>query len=328
MILAFDTSCYTSSVALMGLDGALLSDKRRVLDVPPKQRGLLQSEALFQHIHNVPAFLEELAAEYDFRDIAAVGCSTRPCPKDGSYMPVFLGGEKIGRSVAAALGVPFMEATHQEGHMMAGWHSLGMIDDIPDSFLLCHFSGGTSDILAVEKTGRGRYRLDLKAFGNDLHAGQFVDRIGVLLDLPFPCGRHLEKLAMGQKGDVPDVKIWVKNGEFSFSGQETAIRRMAEGGLPPETAARAVERVIARTLKKAVAEVMASTGIGSVLFVGGVMCNGYIRDYLTRKLNRGSLFFADPRYASDNAVGVAALTYQRLGGKNDDATGSIGQPSE
>ena len=125
MILAFDTSCYTSSVALMSADGILLSDKRRVLDVPPKQRGLLQSEALFQHIHNVPAFLEELADEYDFSQITAVGCSVKPRPVEDSYMPVFLGGEKIGRSVAAALGVPFIEGSHQEGHMMAGWYSLG-----------------------------------------------------------------------------------------------------------------------------------------------------------------------------------------------------------
>ena len=69
MILAFDTSCYTSSVALMTTEGILLSDQRRVLDVPAKQRGLLQSEALFQHIHNVPGFIENLAKEYDFSKI-------------------------------------------------------------------------------------------------------------------------------------------------------------------------------------------------------------------------------------------------------------------
>lgn len=314
MILAFDTSCYTSSVALMSTEGILLSDQRRVLDVPAGKRGLLQSEALFQHIHNVPAFLEQLAKEYDFSEIKAIGCSVRPRPVEGSYMPVFLGGENIGRSVAAALGIPFLEGSHQEGHMMAGWHSLNMMNQIPEKFLLCHFSGGTSEILLAEKKSFGVYELSLKAFGNDLHAGQFVDRIGVLMGLPFPCGKHLEPLAMGHKGDIPDVKIWVKNGEFSFSGQETAIRRMYESGVSRETVARTVEHTIARTMKKAFEELFESTGVTTVLFVGGVMCNSYIKEYLREHLRKGTLYFADSRYASDNAVGVAAFTVQRLGG--------------
>lgn len=315
MILAFDTSCYTSSVALMSADGILLNDKRRVLDVPPKQRGLLQSEALFQHIHNVPVFLEELAGEYDFSQITAVGCSVKPRPTEDSYMPVFLGGEKIGRSVAAALGVPFIEGSHQEGHMMAGWYSMGMTEQMPDRFLLCHFSGGTSEVLLAEKESRGHFRLTLKSFGNDLHAGQFVDRIGVLMGLPFPCGKHLEKLAQEHEGEIPSVKIWVKNGEFSFSGQETAIRRMAERGVPQSTVARTVEHTIARTMVKVFEELFESTGVSDVLLAGGVMCNGYIKNYLKEHLPQGELYFADPRYASDNAVGIAALTLHRTGGK-------------
>lgn len=315
MILAFDTSCYTSSVALMSADGILLSDKRRVLDVPPKQRGLLQSEALFQHIHNVPAFLEELAGEYDFSQITAVGCSVKPRPVEGSYMPVFLGGEKIGRSVAVSLGVPFIEGSHQEGHMMAGWYSLGMLEKIPERFLLCHFSGGTSEILRAEKESRGHFRLTLEAFGNDLHAGQFVDRIGVLMGLPFPCGKYLEKMAMEHQGEIPSVKIWVKGNEFSFSGQETAIRRMAEKGVPRETVARTVEHTIARTMVKVFEGLFERTGITTVLLAGGVMCNGYIKKYLQEHLPEGKLYFADPRYASDNAVGAAALTLHRTGGR-------------
>lgn len=282
--------------------------------MPAKQRGLLQSEALFQHIHNVPVLLEELAGEFDFREIEAIGCSVKPRPVEKSYMPVFLGGESVGRSVATALHVPFMEATHQEGHMIAGWYSLNMLEQIPERFLLCHFSGGTSEILFGEKRGIGDIALTLKAFGNDLHAGQFVDRIGVLLGLPFPCGTELEKLAMGHKGDIPNVKIWVKDGEFSFSGQETAIRRLVEKGVPQETVARAVEHTIAKTLKKVLTELFHSTGVDTVLLVGGVMGNGYIKNYLRENLLGGQLYFADPRYASDNAVGVAALTVQRLGG--------------
>ncbi len=314
MILAFDTSCYTTSVALMANDGSLLSDQRRVLAVPAKQRGLLQSEALFQHIQNLPALLENLAGSFALGEIEAIGCSVKPRPVEKSYMPVFLGGESVGRSLAAALHCPFLPATHQEGHMMAGWYSLKMLEQIPDRFLLCHFSGGTSEILLAEKGETGDFTLTRQAFGNDLHAGQFVDRIGVLLGLPFPCGAALETLAMGHKGDIPHVKIWVKDGEFSFSGQETAVRRLAEQGAKAATVARTVEHTIGETLVKVFRGLFAATGVSTALFVGGVMCNGYIKDYLRTHLRGETLYFADPRYASDNAVGVAALTLKRLGG--------------
>lgn len=314
MILALDTSCYTTSLALMGQDGRLWSDQRRVLAVPAKQRGLLQSEALFQHIHNLPAFLEELAGSFDFRELTAIGVSVKPRPLEKSYMPVFLGGQSFARTLAATLKVPLFEATHQEGHLLAGWHSLAMLERIPGEFLFCHFSGGTSELLLVQNRGQGNFTLTLKAFGNDLHAGQFVDRIGVLLGLAFPCGTALEKLAMGHKGNIPSVKIWVKDSEFSFSGQETAIRRLAEQGLPPATVARTVEDTVARTLAKALQELIAETGVSTVLLAGGVMCNAYIKNYLRQKLTAATLYFAEPRYASDNAVGVAALTLLRMGG--------------
>ena len=104
------------------------------------------------------------------------------------------------------------------------------------------------------------------------------------------------------------------DGEFSFSGQETAIRRMAEQGTAPATVARAVEHTIAKTMKKVFQELFATTGVSTVLLAGGVMCNGSIKNYLREQLPEASLYFADPRYASDNAVGVAALTLQRFGG--------------
>ena len=92
MILAIDTSCYTTSMALMDMEGNLLSDQRRVLDVPLGERGLSQSEALFQHHRNLPLLIEKVAQDYDLRNLAALGVSTRPRPVEGSYMPVFLGG--------------------------------------------------------------------------------------------------------------------------------------------------------------------------------------------------------------------------------------------
>ena len=57
-VLGFDTSCYTTSVAILDLEGGLLADSRRMLTVRQGGRGLAQSEMVFQHTRNMPAVLE------------------------------------------------------------------------------------------------------------------------------------------------------------------------------------------------------------------------------------------------------------------------------
>ena len=71
---------------------------------------------------------------------------------DDSYMPVFLVGAGTGRSLAAALRVPFFATTHQRGHLRAARVETGLPEG---DFLALHLSGGTTDVLAV-RYRRGR----------------------------------------------------------------------------------------------------------------------------------------------------------------------------
>ncbi|MES7218726.1 hypothetical protein U6N72_12930, partial [Cutibacterium acnes] len=86
VILGVDTSNYRTSLCLMDVDGNVVAEERMLLTVKPGERGLQQSEALFQHIQRLPQLAEKMAwAGYQ---VAAVIASTRPRPVDGSYMPV------------------------------------------------------------------------------------------------------------------------------------------------------------------------------------------------------------------------------------------------
>ena len=94
-VLGLDTSCYTTSAALMDRQGNLLGDQRRLLTVKPGRRGLAQSEMVYQHTRNLPDLLEAL--ELDGRRIAAIGVSAKPRPREDSYMPAFLVGLGLTR---------------------------------------------------------------------------------------------------------------------------------------------------------------------------------------------------------------------------------------
>ena len=103
--LGLDTSNYTTSAAVFDGEGGHNAGK--LLEVRAGEKGLRQSDALFQHVKALPERIVELRGAGMLDKIAAVAASTRPRAVEGSYMPCFRVGESLGRSVAAVLDVPF-----------------------------------------------------------------------------------------------------------------------------------------------------------------------------------------------------------------------------
>lgn len=312
VILGIDTSCYTTSVALVNSKGQLVEENRKLLPVKEGERGLAQSQALFYHVKNFPGIFEKTLERVNGK-ITAICASTKPRNVEGSYMPVFTFAESMGRSIAASLKVPFITTSHQEGHIMAGIWSAG--GKFPDKFLAVHLSGGTSEILLVKKEQNGSLKCEIKGGTVDLHAGQFVDRVGVSLGLKFPAGPQLEDLAKNSQGALI-IPSSVKGLKFSFSGPESHAQRLINKGYPHQEIARAVERCIAKTLEKSLRAAIEELAIKDVLVVGGVAANKYIREWLEKKLSHPAvgacIYFAEPEFSRDNAVGVALIGMHKL----------------
>ena len=101
-ILGIDTSNYKTSIAVIDHKKHIICDLRRFLTVKQGERGLRQSDALFQHIQNLPELMEEMRRMFDGR-IDADACSFRPRPEAGSYMPVFLAGSGFAKAAGIVL---------------------------------------------------------------------------------------------------------------------------------------------------------------------------------------------------------------------------------
>jgi len=147
-ILGIDTSCYTTSMAGVDLNGNIIFSFQKQLDVPLGERGLKQSTALFHHLNNLPILTNTLRSLASCHEIAAVCASDRPRPIEGSYMPVFQFSYRIGQSISDLLRVPFFKVSHQENHIMAGRYTARGPNS--DQFLTFHLSGGTSELLYVQ----------------------------------------------------------------------------------------------------------------------------------------------------------------------------------
>ena len=301
--LGIDTSNYTTSVAVFdGRDGRNAS---RLLDVPEGALGLRQSEALFQHVKRLPDLMESMTPALS--GVCAVGASTRPRAVEGSYMPCFLAGQSLARSLAAALGVPFFACSHQQGHLAAAAWSAGRPELLDAPFLAWHLSGGTTELLLVRPDG-ALPRAEILGGTTDISAGQLIDRAGKLLGLSFPAGRALDALYT-EGDDVPAGRVKLQGLSFSLSGMENQVRSMVERGCPKADAARFTLDTVADAVVRATSAALERYPDLPVLCSGGVASNSRLRAVMGERC--GALFAA-PEYSTDNAMGVAVLTRRAM----------------
>lgn len=302
--IGIDTSCYTTSVACVGATGVVF-EQRTMLSVAQGERGLRQSDGVFQHVRNLPALTDALFQEISAESVQAVSVSASPTAAPDSYMPVFLAGIASAQAIAGALHVPLLKMNHQKGHVRAALIGNEQLLHL-DRFYALHLSGGTTDALSVSVSDGKIDAITHLGGSGDLHAGQFVDRVGVAMGLPFPSGKHMETLAGGALDRTIRIPSCVRGLDCSLSGAETQAQRLIAIGTPHEEVAFAVYDCLARTLSKLIANLRSTYGCHPVLISGGVASSALLKKLLAERMDEPPLA-GDPRYASDNAVGTASI---------------------
>ena len=299
-VIGIDTSNYTTSIAYF--DGETGVNCSRLLPVKPGELGLRQSDAVFAHTKSLPELSGRLFSNADVGKITAVGVSTRPRAVEGSYMPCVMVGYSHAKLLSDTLGVPLIEVSHQQGHVAASLWSAGHLELMDEPHLAWHLSGGTTELLLVEPDG-----LNVKCTKiggtTDISAGQLIDRTGVMLDLPFPAGRHVD--ALSKEATMKETfPVKCPGMEFSLSGVQNKVQQFHQkNGVPAETAAFAL-RCVAGAVYRATRNALKEYPGMKVVFSGGVASNSMLREVIA-PLNP---IFCEPQYSTDNAMGVAVLT--------------------
>jgi len=213
-----------------------------------------------------------------------------------------------------------------EGHLLAP-----MLESEPPSFpfVALLVSGGHTQLVKVE--GIGGYEL----LGESLDdaAGEAFDKVGKMLGLAYPGGPNVAKLAQaGRPGQFKFPRPMTNRPglDFSFSGLKTFVRNTiakhsdAQGELDEQVAAdiaRAFEDAVVATLAIKCRRALEQTGLKTLVIAGGVSANLQLRKGLTETVekNGGKLFYAQPKYCTDNGAMIAYAGCQRLmAGQHDD----------
>ena len=301
--LGIDTSCYTTSCAIIDSDFHIVGEARKLLEVKPGERGLQQSNMVFQHTKALPKLMLELPQV----PISGIGVSGFPRREENSYMPAFMVGLGQGETLSHILNVPLHIFAHQENHILAALRDLEHIPTEP--FLALHLSGGTTELVYCHYQGEGIFESHIIGGSKDLQGGQYVDRIGVAMGLPFPAGKHLESLAL-QTTEYEPLPSSMKDGWISFAGPcSAAMRRINKtmSDLDKSNLARAVFTSMGNALEKMITYHIKEKPVHTLIAVGGVMSNSLLRKRIETycKRNHMTLHVAQPQYSVDNATGNA-----------------------
>ena len=249
--------------------------------------------------------------------------------------PGLIGALMVGGSMATALGftldIPVVGVHHMEGHLLAP-----MLEDTPPEFpfVALLVSGGHTQLVSVK--GIGDYQL----LGESLDdaAGEAFDKTAKMLDLDYPGGPVLAKLAeQGQldRFDFPRPMADKPGLDFSFSGLKTHTRNLIEKHrgddvLPDQQTTYDIcagfQEAVVDTLTIKCKRALKQTNMKRLVIAGGVSANKRLRQILEAELTQldAQVFYARHEFCTDNGAMIAYAGCQRLlAGERSDLSLSV-----
>jgi N6-L-threonylcarbamoyladenine synthase len=321
VVLGLETSCDETSAAVLRNGEELLGHVILSQDIHRIWGGVVPELAARAHLAVLDDVVRETMSQagLSLQQVDAFGVTAGP-----GLIGALLVGVSWAKGAAFAMDRPVVAVHHMEAHLFAP--SLEDPDAEPP-FLALLVSGGHTLLLHAERWGKYR----LLGQTRDDAAGEAFDKVAKLLDLPYPGGPHVEKLAregdptrhrfprpMLRRNQAPHDPDYF---DVSFSGLKTAVASRvealrSEGRLEEERAhvAAGFQEAVVDTLVSKALRGVESTGCRRVLLGGGVSANRGLGQEMARRLGPGGRVFAStPRLAADNGAMVARAAHFRLG---------------
>lgn len=311
--LGIETSCDETSVAILENGKIRTNLISSQVEIHRPYGGVVPEIASRQHLENLNILLEEGLSEAgaSWNDIDLVAATRGP-----GLVGALLVGVASAKAIALARNIPFVGVNHLVGHVYANFLEK---PDLQFPFLALVVSGGHTLLILMEK------HLTWKKLGEtrDDAAGEAFDKVARILDLGYPGGPIIDKLAKtGNPKAIqfPRALLSSDSLDFSYSGLKTSVMNAKRTGqletIPLEDRcasfqAAAVDPLIEKT-KRAILQ----TGVKTLVLAGGVACNSRLRDEMNALAARYgvSLSYPSPKLCTDNAAMIAcagAFQYQQ-----------------
>jgi N6-L-threonylcarbamoyladenine synthase len=327
LVLAVESSCDETGIALVSGNQIQSNVVASQVALHAPTGGIVPEVAARAHLRWILPVLDDAwrdaGASWDDVDAVAV---TRGPGLAGSLLV----GINVAKTLAWVHDKPLVGVNHLEGHVYAAWlRDPGQADGQEPIFPLVALVVSGGHTFLVEMTDHLTYRLLGQTV--DDAAGEAFDKVGRLLDLPYPGGPSIQKAAQAAtRHDAKFPRAWLgESYDFSFSGLKTAARRTvdvarADAGLrePEEPLPHAVVAELAWGFQEAVVDVLvaktaraaSTTGARSIVLGGGVAANGPLRERLAGAAEALGVPLIVPRpgLCTDNGAMIGAAGARRF----------------
>ena len=310
-ILAIESSCDETAAAVVRNGRTVLSNIiSSQIDLHKLYGGVVPEIASRKHIEKINQVIEEALCDADcsLDDIDAIGVTYGP-----GLVGALLVGVAEAKAIAYARNLPLIGVHHIEGHISANYIEN---KELEPPFLCLVVSGGHTHLVCVE--GYGKYRILGKT--KDDAAGEAFDKVARAIDLGYPGGPKIDKLAKEGNPDAidfPRAHVGDSVYDFSFSGVKSAVLNYINGCKMKQAEYNRAD--IAASFQKAVTDVLVdhamagveNYGLKKLAIAGGVASNSALRAAMRKACEERDIefYYPSPILCTDNAAMIGAAAF-------------------
>lgn len=311
LILAIETSCDETSAAVVE-DGCRIRSNIIASQIDSHKRfgGVVPEIASRHHVEFITVIVEDALAEagvsYDELDAVAV-----------TYGPGLVGALLIGvhaaKAIALAHNLPLIPVNHMAGHI----YSNRFQSNFKFPLLALTVSGGHTELVYMEDD----HTYEVIGETRDDAAGEAYDKVGRVLGVPYPGGKHIDEMASQGEDtfDFPRAMLHDETYDFSFSGLKSAFintvhnadqrgETLNKNDLAASFQAAVIDVLVEKTIRAA-----KEKEVKQLLLSGGVAANKGLRDTLQAAVTSGlpdvELLIPPLSLCGDNAAMIGAAAY-------------------
>ena len=302
--LGIETSCDETAIAIYDSKKGIIGESiYSQIDIHAEYGGVVPELASRDHCAKIVDVLQDALGDLSIKKIDQIAYTSGP-----GLLGALLIGESFAQGLSTALNIPLISINHLEGHLMS---PMMEFPEIKMPFICLLVSGGHSMIVDVKD--KGQY--EIIGQSQDDAVGEAFDKVAKLLDLPYPGGPHIERLALEGKSDTFDFPRPMINSDdlnMSLSGLKTSVLYTVQK-IPNIT--EVTKSDIAASFQQAISDVLVAkikksietTGRKEVIIAGGVAANKFLRSEF-KKLEEShniKVYYPDLKYCGDNAAMIA-----------------------
>ena len=311
LILSIETSCDETSAAVIENGDTILSNVvASQINSHKRFGGVVPEIASRHHVEYITLIIEEAMEEayVTFEDLDAVAVTEGP-----GLVGALLIGVNAAKAIAYAHNLPLIPVNHIAGHIYANQ----LVQPLEFPLLSLVVSGGHTELIYMKEHGS----FEIIGETRDDAAGEAYDKIGRVIGVPYPGGKHIDEMA--QVGEdtfnFPRAMIDEDNYDFSFSGLKSAFINKVHNA---EQKGEELNREdLATSFQQAVVDVLVSKTIRAakeydvkqIILAGGVAANSGLRTGLSEavetELTDVPLIIPPLSLCGDNAAMIGAAAF-------------------